>query len=657
MSQIPEYEREVELIDYLEVMLKRKGLIAGITILCGLAVGIQTLLSSRSYEAQALVVVSQPIASARTTQESGPGGMPGTEIQVSGMAAPTYEALAKGDELIASLRDSLLATELPEDAKMAMADLTIQAITTGMLVAELVKETEDAESPLLAFRATSTVESLPTPLVNRWTELFMERHRGLSSNVADDYYQWVQGQYENSKGQLERTENDLRELTTSYSELSILQAEVGSKTKRLDNSLIEFQELETELESKSRELDYSRQQLDIVELEDEWIGYAELDQLPALRQINGAPRMRRELINLRYSLDKAVQDSLAMHERHDTRFRAQEADRRSRLLAFERTTSIERFRRRASELDSTLTAYREEAAQLDQTIKALGLDLEVRAKNLALESPVITTAKAIVDAELWDRVLEGRDVDERLQQALGKYRLVSETPNPVYEKLRDQLRQMRILSDRATTRIGFLEKEIPILEADLENVQVELDALVERESALLNVLVRAQIALQDSLARDALPLNESLALLRVSHAAQRAEYLQLQTQEDDLSRAVTRLGAQVEFRKESFVQWSDQIRAQGILADSLARVKRGLERETAVYQTTFDRFASLLEEARIARVQAAGDIQIVSRAVEPRPVARGTVKKAAIASIVGLMGSVMLAFLLEYVARARETGA
>ena len=115
--------------------------------------------------------------------------------------------------------------------------------------------------------------------------------------------------------------------------------------------------------------------------------------------------------------------------------------------------------------------------------------------------------------------------------------------------------------------------------------------------------------------------------------------------------------AQFKTARVSFDTWSDQIRQQGALADSLDRIKRGLEREASVYQTTFDRFASLLEEARIARVQAAGDIQIVSRAVAPRAVARGAVKKAAIASIVGLMASVMLAFLLEYVGRSREAAA
>ena len=158
----------------------------------------------------------------------------------------------------------------------------------------------------------------------------------------------------------------------------------------------------------------------------------------------------------------------------------------------------------------------------------------------------------------------------------------------------------------------------------------------------------------DSLAREAQPLHERLAMKRKSMAEQRKEYARLKGREDELSRQITRLAAQVRFGKDGFEGWSAQVREQGMMADSLARERSNLESELQVYQTTFKRFASLLEEARIARQQAAGDIQIVSRAVVARPVPRGTVKKATIAGIVGLMASVMLAFLLEYVGRARE---
>jgi hypothetical protein len=580
--------------------------------------------------------------------------MPGTEIQVSGLSASTYETLATGDELIASLRDSLLGSSLTTEVAGVLRNLEIEDIAGGMLTAELVKETEKAESPLLSFRATSSIEDLPIPMVNLWIELFKERHRGLSSNVADDYFQWVQGQYDISKSSLERTEDSLRVLTTSYSELSVLEAEIGIKTVRVDSSLVEYQQNEAELEAKQREFDFIGQQLRLVQLDEEWIGYAELSQLPTRSDQSLASRSRWELIELRREVEEAITDSLDTDERHETLRRADAADRRSKLLAFERETNIERLRRRTADLDSTLKAFSDEAAQLDQQIKAVGLSLEVSVKNLALEPQVLRTAKAIVDEELWSRALKSRDVDEKLQQELGKYRLVTESLNPTHGKLRDAIRNMQIKYDRAMIQIGFLEREIPVLEADMSEVQGRLDSLVELESNLLHSLNQAQLSMRDSLAREALPKHENLAWMRVSLAAQREEYLEMRTRENLLSREVTRLIALVRFQKDDFEGWSEQIKGHGTKADMLARQRRGLEREQKVYQNSFDRFASLLEEARIARVQAAGDIQIVSRAVATRTVPRGTVKKAAIAGIVGLMASVMLAFLLEYVGRARR---
>jgi uncharacterized protein involved in exopolysaccharide biosynthesis len=151
-----------------------------------------------------------------------------------------------------------------------------------------------------------------------------------------------------------------------------------------------------------------------------------------------------------------------------------------------------------------------------------------------------------------------------------------------------------------------------------------------------------------------LPAHEQVFRKRAALAVQRQVYVDLKQQEELLSAEVASLTQLVNFEKGSFETWSEQVRGRQDVVNSLARRRRTLEREEKVYQETFDRFSSLLEEARIAREQAAGDIQIVSRAVVARPVPRGTVKKAAIAVIVGLMGSVMLVFLLAYVARARE---
>ena len=96
---VEEYEREVELIDYIEVLLKRKWLIIGGTLLCAVVTGLSVLSSPRLYEARALIVVSPAIASVRqAAQGGGVEAAPGTDIVVPGLAAETYEAL---DALIA----------------------------------------------------------------------------------------------------------------------------------------------------------------------------------------------------------------------------------------------------------------------------------------------------------------------------------------------------------------------------------------------------------------------------------------------------------------------------------------------------------------------------------------------------------------------------
>ena len=89
--------------------------------------------------------------------------------------------------------------------------------------------------------------------------------------------------------------------------------------------------------------------------------------------------------------------------------------------------------------------------------------------------------------------------------------------------------------------------------------------------------------------------------------------------------------------------------------DSLTVLRDRLRGDREIYTQTFESFSRLLEQSRIARERAAGDIQVVSDAVVTRRIVHGPLKRASVAGVIGLMASTMLAFLLEYVARARET--
>jgi len=351
-----EYEGEVELIDYIEVLLKRKRLIIGGTVLCALAAGFFSLSSPRGFEAQALIVVSPTITGSARGGGEGEGGWaaPGAaEIIVPGLAATTYEALATGDELLTTLRDSLLGQPLPASAAQLITGLGIDGMLGGFVSAELVKETAKAESPLLSFRVTSAEEALPVTAVNLWAKLFVERHRGMSSNVADDYYQWVLAQYDVSKAKLERTEGQLTEVTSTYNELSVLQAEIAARSSRLGTALTTFQELETDLEAKEREWEYVTRQLKEVTFEGKWLGYLDAARRETLRH-NGPSSVRSGLLAALSAQEAAIRDSVGVRERQDSRRREAAAYRDGLLLEFERDTGIERLRGRFAEVASSL---------------------------------------------------------------------------------------------------------------------------------------------------------------------------------------------------------------------------------------------------------------------------------------------------------------
>jgi uncharacterized protein involved in exopolysaccharide biosynthesis len=113
------------------------------------------------------------------------------------------------------------------------------------------------------------------------------------------------------------------------------------------------------------------------------------------------------------------------------------------------------------------------------------------------------------------------------------------------------------------------------------------------------------------------------------------------------------LEEKIGFYKSNYENWSGDLTGLAVQVDSLNLERRRIERDISVFQETFNRFSRLQEEARIARQQAAGDIQVVSRATIPRGVPRGTVKKVMVGGMVGMMGFMLLAFFVEYVRKAR----
>ncbi|MEW6756544.1 MAG: hypothetical protein AB1505_37070, partial [Candidatus Latescibacterota bacterium] len=576
------------------------------------------------------------------------------------MAVQTYQVLAKSDELMHALADTLIrrlgATEPDLLTHLAGPDPSPEGLGYGLsqgLQVELVKATEKAKSPLLVLRYASSNERLPVLVVNTWSELFLKRHQGLSTNVTEDFYQRVQAQYQVTKDNLEAAEQRLSALQAGYHELKTAKTEMGLKSAKLDASLQAYQQALTELEDKQRQLAQADAVIAGLEHEGEWIGYLPAAEVASLPEPAGAPPMRADLVRLLRGIARLQQDSLTVAQEHQRRQQVFDGDVEERLLSFERDRGIARVRSLGHQLDSTVAQYRAELAGSEQSLADVETKLAARREELEQQPPVLVVAKAVTDDQVWAQVNRKGKVEPEAQKGLGDFRLQTEVLNPVHGKLAAEVSDLEVQRSLLLKRREFLEGDIPRLQEQLLQVGHRLDPLEVAETAVHQEIDSARVALARELQRREDPVLGALARQRASLEGHRAYYRAQKEQQELLRRELAGLRQDVAYQEESFQAWGGDVRAVAATVDSLDLERTRLERNIEVYKQTFQRFARLQEEARIAREQAAGDIQVVSRATLARVAGRGTLSKGVAASLLGLMTSALVAFVISYTRRMR----
>ncbi len=169
-------EREIELYDYIVVLLKYKRFIFAATLLFG-AVGwlLRPDAPPTSYEADAVLIIKNLTAQSTTVD------LP-TTTQSSGF----YEALALADDLKQELSDSLALNLSPR----AM---------DGMLSVAIL-------DPGIRLTVRSGDPKLPIGLVNTWAKLFVRRNSYINSEDGENYYKYVERQSQIARSRLDSTE-------------------------------------------------------------------------------------------------------------------------------------------------------------------------------------------------------------------------------------------------------------------------------------------------------------------------------------------------------------------------------------------------------------------------------------------------------------------
>ena len=184
-TYMSQYEREIELYDYIEVLLKYKWFILAATLLCGGAGWHFRPALAPIYKADVVLMIKQ-----MPSQQA--DGQQAANTQSSGF----YETLAQDDGLKQAVIHSLKG--LTDSLGVSLSLSTMHGILQVEILDPGVKLTVRHPNP-----------HLPIPLVNTWASLFVARNSDLSSEEGGRYYDYVESQYTETRAHLDTIEAKL----------------------------------------------------------------------------------------------------------------------------------------------------------------------------------------------------------------------------------------------------------------------------------------------------------------------------------------------------------------------------------------------------------------------------------------------------------------
>jgi capsular polysaccharide biosynthesis protein len=550
-------EQEIDLADYLSVIIKRKRLIFIGTLVCGVLAAAYSLFREQppqQYEARSSLLIIPPSVK--------------SDLHLSPFSISIYKELAKAQDLEQAIVDSLdLRDRDGERMRLSTFSKSLEADDTF--------ENGSISSPYLHLIVTSsdTLILSPVQVANIWAALFVQENTGLKNREAVGSYETISRQYDIARTNLEKAEDRLHGFSPRH-EIFSLKAELGARTAKL-------QEFQKAFVHNSLELQQQVQKLRDVESriiaqengEGVWVG---------LLRLSGTGGNGRSAFN-------------------DDQRKVFEAVIRTRDDYIELQGWIRNFR---------------DANDLD--LMAEGLET----KRSLLISYETELSKLRVDAGSMDQVL---------RETKG---LNTSGRTPVVESISAQgLRELLLFEmgyNLHKPRKQHVEKEA-------FDLKIEVDSLEVAHHQKMDEWTRKR---------------EEMEAVAARHQSLLVAYNDLRLGADKLRASIGALRPTVSRRAE-LDRLQDETQALAARIADLELEQSRLTREIATARSTYDKFAGLLENAKIARAGQPSDLKVVARAVEAVPVPSEASRNiVSLALGVGLLVSVFLAFFLEYLEKA-----
>ena len=207
---------EINLMDYVQVVRKRKWLVILGTLLCMVVAGVVSLTMPKVYEAKTYLMVTLPKYQVEFATKE--GSKISTPI-FQNITAETFSKIILNEHTAKAVLD-----------KLALDNPAHKYTVNGLL--GQVKVEYPRNTNLILLKVQDTSKDRAAQIANAWASAFIERNDEVVSKETTDTFNFVMGQLEKVKISLKTAEEELERFQKA-SKIELLREQISGKIKQI----------------------------------------------------------------------------------------------------------------------------------------------------------------------------------------------------------------------------------------------------------------------------------------------------------------------------------------------------------------------------------------------------------------------------------------
>ena len=581
---------EINLMDYFQVLRKRKWLIILATVLCMVVAGVASFLMPKVYEAKTYLMVTSPKYSVEFASKEG-----------SKISTPLFENIS------AETFSKIIINEHTAKSVIARNGLNHpphQYTVSGIL--GQIKVEYPRNTNLILLKAQDASKDMAAQIANTWASVFIERNEEVMSKEAGNAFAFVMDQLEKAKVSLKTAEEEL-ERNQEANKIELLKEQISGKIKqmvqyesRLDDAirsqLIEkarYDEMIAQIKEQERIILPATS--DTVE-----VGIHDLTAGMTVKEVESFIKQQSE--NALSDLTKAENE----------------------YKEFSQKNRIEILQSQIDKKVGQLTDMKLRTTELEIHLEKQRIVLEKTNQELQKESKYIPVDKGLIGKEEINPLymdLNSRRADTAiklpsLEREKGELLRTQQVLEQEIQKMKEDLASQNLEDSRLKRRLALTESNYNALAQKREQSKLAEARGTGKERLIgyTNIMVKE--------------LKDTLMKTEVNIQSLSAEILQLKKNIKNLNEEVS--GLKRKLAEQELIQ---------------TRLIRNVD--TA--KSTFEVLSKKGEETKVSSAIKAATIRITVPAIPPEfPIGPKKRQNVMIAGVVGLFVSIMLAFFIEF---------